>query len=418
MDSWEPLANVKILYITTNFEALTHTFITREVEKVRQAGNDVELLALRQIASEKKTRHPECDVSGCKYVYPVGLGAVLGSTIRCLFKSPGRFFTALKKATSDPNDSIRIKMKLGYQLMVATTLSTWVEERSFDHIHAHFASPPTTFAMYLHFLTGVPFSFTGHAADIFRDTSAMTPKIANATGVVCISEYNRNYFKTLVPDLDQTEIVHCSINLENFSRREKNQAQSPLAILAVGRCVPKKGFADLLSAFETLDQNGLDWRGTIAGDGPLLDELKAYAEELGITERLEFLGSVPQKRIMELIETSDVFVLPSVPVSDGDIDGIPVSLMEAMAMGCPVVSTYVSGIPELITDEKSGLLVQPNDPKALAVAIERLAKDPELYTHVAEGGRREVEENFNLALVGEQLTGFFTKIGKNHSRNN
>jgi len=149
-----------------------------------------------------------------------------------------------------------------------------------------------------------------------------------------------------------------------------------------------------------------------------LDDLKGYAEELGITERLDFLGSVPQKRIMELIEASDVFVLPSVPVSDGDIDGIPVSLMEAMAMGCPVVSTYVSGIPELITDEKSGLLVQPNDPKALAMAIERLAKDQELYTLVADGGRREVEDNFNLALVGEQLTGFFTKIGENYYRNN
>lgn len=412
MDSWEPVANVKILYITTNFEAMTHTFITREVEKVRQAGNDVELLAMRQIASKFKTKHPECDVSGCRFVYPVNFGSVLLSTIGCLFKRPGKFFLALGKATSDPNDSIQVKMKLFFQLLVATTQLGWIEKRSFDHIHAHFASPPTTLAMYLHFLTGIPYSFTGHAADIFRDTSAITPKVANAAGVVCISEYNRKYFKKLVPDLKHAKIVHCGIVLENFPRRAKDQVETPLAILAVGRCVPKKGFSDLLLALKELDELGIPWTGTFAGSGPRLPELQAFAGELGISERVVFLGGVPQKKIMELIDISDVFVLPSVQVPDGDIDGIPVSLMEAMARACPVVSTYVSGIPELITNEKTGLLVQPGDPKELAAAIARLGTDSALYSEIADGGRKEVEDNFNMAQVGEQLTGFFKKIGK------
>jgi len=406
---------VKILYITTNFETLTHTFITREVQKVRQAGNEVDLLALRQIAPESKSPHPECDVSGCRYVYPVGFGTVLISTVRCLLTRPRRLLRTLRIATSDATDSMPTKMKLIYQLMAATTLLRWVENRHYDHIHAHFASAPTTFAMCLHFLTGIPYSFTGHAADVFRYASALKPKIVNSAGVVCISEYNRRYYKKLVPELSQTAIVRCGINLENFTRRRQKNPAVPLVILAVGRCVPKKGFADLLAALAKLDELGIAWKGRIAGDGPLLTELKKSAAELGIADRLVFLGSVSQEKIRQLLEVAGVFVLPSVPASDGDIDGIPVSLMEAMAVGCPVISTYVSGIPELITNGESGLLVQPNDPDGLALAIQRLSQDPDLYQTVSAGGRREVEDHFDLAKVGEQLTVFFSRSGGHSS---
>ncbi len=406
---------MKILYITTNFEAVTHTFITREVEKVRQAGNKVELLALRRIDDKLKSTQPECDLSGCRFIYPVGFGAVFSSALRCLFTRPRRFVGTVKNATSGSSDSLKIRIKLIYQVMVATTQLGWFESQNFEHIHAHFASPPTSFAMHLHFLTGVPFSFTGHGADVFRDTSALDKKIATSAGVVCISEYNRRHYKTLVPELPQTAIVHCGINLDKFTRRTKKECSSTIAILAVGRCVPKKGFGDLLKALKELDTMGIEWTANIAGHGPLLLDLQQTASDIGIADRLNFLGSVPQKEITRLLNVADVFILPSVPVADGDIDGIPVSLMEAMAVGCPVISTEVSGIPELISDRKSGLLVKPHDPSGLAKAIKQLRETPDLYEGVSDGGRAKVEAEFDLTSVGEQLTAFFSRIAVNVS---
>lgn len=398
---------MKILYVTGNFKALTHTFITREVQEVRDAGNEVQLLALRDGTDEPQSENPECDLSGCRYIYPIGAVAIVTGTIGCMLTRPGRFLRAIRTAWSDPFDKPRRRAKLFYELMVSTTLMKWVEREGIEHIHAHLASSPTSYAMFLHLLTGVPFSFTGHAADVYRGRIALKPKLQNAAGVVCISDYNRRHYLELVPGLARTPIIHCGINLADFPRREKDSVSDAPTVFAVGRCVPKKGFGDLLQALALLATEGAGWSARIAGDGPLLPELKRQANELGLGDRVEFLGSVPQSTIRRELQTADLFALPSVPVADGDIDGIPVSLMEAMAVGCPVVSTEVSGIPELVVDGESGLLTAPHAPRELADAMGRIVEDPQLYRKLSNGGRAMIEAEFDLARIGSQLTELF-----------
>ncbi|PID92293.1 MAG: hypothetical protein CSA96_03965 [Bacteroidetes bacterium] len=401
---------MKILYISTNFLALTHTFITREINEVRAAGNTVGLLALRRIRPEDETRNPLCDVSQCRYVYPVGFARVLLSFLGMLVRRPVRVLSAVRTAFSDSEDSLMTKFKSGYQLMVTTTLVPWVEAEGFEHLHAHFASPPTTFAMFLHILTGIPYTFTGHGADLFRDRSCLKPKISRATGIVCISEYNKAYYHKLVPNLARTCIVHCGIDLKKFSLREPQSTKNSLFIFGVGRLVPKKGFHVLLEALGKFKEKGFSWSAAIAGDGPLRQELKEQADRLGISENVSFLGNISQEEIRDLLGRADVFVLPSVPVDDGDIDGIPVSLMEAMAVGCPSISTKVSGIPELILDGETGILTEPGDAAGIVEGLCRLAVDPKLVAQLRERGRRKIEQEFNIADVGNKLASFFSSL--------
>ncbi|MBK7046988.1 MAG: glycosyltransferase [bacterium] len=281
---------MRILYITTNFAARTHTFITREIEQVRSTGCEVELLALRRIPPEAQTQEPECSLEGCRYVYPASASRVIADATSMAVRHPRRFFSAWRRALSDPRDSLKAKLKLSYQLLVTCTLVRWVEGREYDRIHAHFASPPTTFAMYLSFLTSTPYSFTGHGADVFRDAAALQPKLEHAAGIICISRYNCDYYRHLVPTLTDTQIVHCGIDLSKFPFAPNENTSGPLSILAVGRCVKKKGFSVLLQSLSQLPLSEGSWMCTIAGDGPLLSQLQAESRALGLAESVKFVG--------------------------------------------------------------------------------------------------------------------------------
>ncbi len=401
---------MRILYVTTNFETRTHTFITREIAQVRRAGEQVDLLALRRIPPAARSEAPECDLSGCRYVYPVNGLVALGSLMARLVTRPRTTWRVLRSALADQDDGVLIKGKLIYQLAVATTLEKAVRDGRYDLIHAHFASPPTTFAMFLGMLTGIPYTFTGHGADVYRDHSALRPKLRHASGVVCISEYNRRHYVSLEPVQERTVLVHCGIDSAAFPFRTPPGEHDEIAVLGVGRYVAKKGFHVLLEALARLDAATVPWRATIVGDGPEGAALRSQAARLGIADRVAYTGGLPQVRIKEMLAVADIFVLPSIPATDGDIDGIPVSLMEAMAVGCPVVSTEVSGIPELIDDGNEGVLVAPGDATALARAIERLAHDPKLRATLANAARRKIEAAFDLTTETAKLCAFFARV--------
>ncbi len=406
---------MKLLYITTNFSSLTHTFITREVQELRKNGCDVHLLSLRDIPLVKQSKHPETDLVGMRFFYPISIPALLGSVVSFLSRKPGLFFGALKIALSDPEASAREKAKLVYQMFAATRHADWVIEGEYDHIHAHFASPPTAIALFLHLLTGVSFSFTGHGADLFRDCSALWTKLTHAAGVVAISDYNLKHYRKVQPALRSSEIVHCGIVLPQFPFRQRTEPGKPVRILSVGRFVPKKGFADLIQALKKLDDRGIAWHADIAGDGPLFEEMQVLAHGLNLGDKLVFQGSIHQDEVKALLDQADIFALPSVPCADGDIDGIPVSLMEAMASGCPVVSTAVSGIPELVINEETGILIPHSDPDALADGMEKLASDPGLFADLSRRGRDFIEAEFDIAGCGKKMLRYYRQISSTKS---
>lgn len=400
---------MNILYVTTRFTALSHTFITREVDQLRRAGHRVELLALNGEEGEASAGSPECDLSGMQAIHPVPRSRVLANALGMLARRPGRFLRAVGVAMRAGQTGLRGKFRLLYQLLATTTKVAWAEGRDLDHIHAHFANPATNYALFLHLLTGIPYSFTGHAADLYRDRSAMDIKLAHAAGAVAISEYNLRYYRQICPQLERIDVVHCGIHPDAFPFRSRPAPTAPLQILAVGRCTTKKGFTHLLDALAVLQREGVAHQATLVGYGELLPALQEQSRSLEL-QHLEFTGAVQQDRIRELMDQADVFVLPCVEAPDGDIDGIPVVLMEAMASGCPVISTAVSGIPELVRHGETGLVVPPHDHEALAVAMRSLLDDPDLAPRLSAAGRQHVEAEFNLVENGRQLDRFFRSL--------
>ena len=401
---------MKVLYISTNFAALSHTFITREINQLRELGAEVHLLSLRTPGTSATTV-PECDLTGCHFAYPASLFGVLGGVLGNMIHSPARFWQAVRVIFSSRESSLPIKTKLLFQLAIASRFSRVIEDAGIEHIHAHFAGSPTTFALLLHCLTGVPFTFTDHGAGVYHDRVALDIKFRHAAGISAISQYNVAYYQELVQQPPPARIVRCGLDTDLFRFRQRTQCGDPVQILAVSRLVPKKGFAYLLEALQLLSQAGIHWQARLVGEGPLLAELRQQATALGLAE-LEFTGPRQQAEVRSLMEKADVFVLPCVVAPDGDMDGIPVTLMEAMACGCPVVSTRVSGIPELVIDGETGLLLEPADAPALAKAIARLNGDPDLVVRLSRGGRDWVDREFDGATSARRQLDFFQELAR------
>jgi glycosyltransferase involved in cell wall biosynthesis len=320
-----------------------------------------------------------------------------------------RFLRAAGIALSSREDSLRTRVKLLYQLAAASTQTAWIERAAIEHIHAHFATPSASYALFIHLLTGIPYSFTGHAADLYRGATALAPKLAHAAGAVAISEYNLDHYRRVQPDLQHAEVIHCGIDPSVFHYRERETTGRPLRILTIGRCTPKKGFPHLLDALAILQRDGIDHIAHLVGYGEQLPALEEQARRLGLRQ-LEFTGPLQQAAIRDLLDRADVFVLPCVVAPDGDVDGIPVVLMEAMASGCPVISSRVSGIPELVEDGVTGLVTDPGDHEAIAAAIRRLAETPRLVHRFSRAGRRRVEKEFNVVENGRRLERFFLSL--------
>ncbi|MBV5329580.1 MAG: glycosyltransferase, partial [Chlorobium sp.] len=252
------------------------------------------------------------------------------------------------------------------------------KRESCTHLHIHFAHVPTDIGMYASLLTGIPFSFTAHANDIFERGWLLREKIARSKFTATISNYNRNWLISKGCQGEKIQIVRCGIDSSRFTPIPLKKIVAPFRIGTIGRMVEKKGFDTLIEAAALLKKKGVDLRLVVAGDGPMRTTLHELVDKLQLQDTVELSGSIANQDVPAWLHTLDLFVLPCREDQNGDMDGIPVVLMEAMLSGIPVISTRISGIPELITDEVSGLLIAPHEPHALARAMERFLLDYEL----------------------------------------
>jgi glycosyltransferase involved in cell wall biosynthesis len=259
-----------------------------------------------------------------------------------------------------------------------------------DHIHAHFAHAPASVALLLARLAGRPFSFTAHAQDVYALTTAaaLRAKVGEAAFAVTVSEATRRDVAGAVRPADAAKVVvvRNGMDRQRFAPRAAEPAGPP-TVLCVGRLVEKKGIDTLLAACGRLADEGVELRLELVGDGPMRHALAARARELGIGERVRFRGDLDEDAVLEAYRRAAVLALACRRAADGDRDGLPVVLVEAMACGLPVVTTPISGIPEVVRDGESGLLVDPDDPPALARAIGRVLRDGALRRHLGEGAR-------------------------------
>jgi glycosyltransferase involved in cell wall biosynthesis len=279
------------------------------------------------------------------------------------------------------------------------------------HVHAHFATHSALAAWAIGRLTGIPYSFTAHADDIFVPRPMLEDKAREASFVVTISEFNRRYLLRELGDAARSRIrvVHCGVDAEAFAPLPPASADAPFTILCVARLEEKKGQHHLIEACRRLDEKGVALRCWLVGEGAERDRLTRLRDAAGLGGRVELLGALSRDRIRRLMADAHVFALPSVVAGGGRADGIPVALMEAMAMQRPVVSTRTSGIPELVEDGVSGLLVGPGDAQALADALDRLRTDPGRAAELARAARLAVCERFDLHRNAAQLQQLFAQ---------
>jgi colanic acid/amylovoran biosynthesis glycosyltransferase len=298
---------------------------------------------------------------------------------------------------------------------VACVWARSLRQQEVSHIHSQWINSCGTVGMYAAWLLDKPFSFTGHAADLFRERCALKDKIKRAQFIVCISSFHRDFYLAEGADQGQLIISYCGIDTTMFSpcldsnSEPKSSGPGPVRLISSARLVDKKGFKYLISACKNLEQQGIDFNCTIGGDGPLLNELEYQIQQLHLGHRITLTGRpLLQEDIPNFMRGGDIYCLPCVWADDGDVDGLPQMLMEAMACGVPVVSTKLVGIPDLIVDGETGLLAEPNNTNDLTAKLQQLIDDKSLRSTLAANGRQQVGDQFDLATCLNPLFEKFT----------
>jgi colanic acid/amylovoran biosynthesis glycosyltransferase len=395
----------RLLYVVSLFPCWSETFIVREIAALIAAGADVRILSLK--APSEKLVHPEAERLLPRVRHPLPSGPAAWRRAAALLAHP-RALSSLALALGRALGRRPIELAKSLEAVArAVEQLDWIRQFDPDVIHAHWATYPSTAALALGRLVGKPFGFTCHAHDIFVHDHLLREKIESAAVPVTISRYNVAWLAEQVTARarDRLNVVHCGVDLPTWAFSEEGRAED--LILAVGRLDPIKGFEILVEALAELKRRGRRFRCRIVGEGPLRSALQTGVDRQGLSELVELVGARPQKEVRAALSAATIFALPSLIAPSGDRDGIPVSLMEAMAAGAPVVSTRVSGIPELIEEEREGLLVPSGDSRALADALARLLDDPALRRRLAAGARAKIEREFDAAREANKLLELF-----------
>ena len=342
--------------------------------------------------------------------------------LRLALLSPGRYVKALRVAFSSLHPGGSLK-----NIAYGSRITRDLEGRNVAHVHAGFVHSPASAGLIAAQFLGLTFSMAGHAKDIYSSTPlSLARKLSSARFVLCCSTraYDEIISKVegLVPsgELAKVRLIHHGVDSVRFCPDGDARAAGGVKFLAVGRLVEKKGFADLLRAFAVHCQANGDARLRFVGDGPLRKSLEKLSLELGIDSRVEFLGSQTRDAVLEEMRGADVFVHPSVVLDNGDQDGIPNVVLEAMACGLPVVGADIQGIREVISSYQNGIVVKSGDIAALAGAMTELAQSASLRSEVSFAARASVVASFSkenaIALVSEMVGSVLPEVSQRTER--
>ncbi|CAG0932150.1 phosphatidyl-myo-inositol dimannoside synthase [Planctomycetaceae bacterium] len=392
-----------LAYLAPELPALSATFVYEELLGLERRGLHIVPVTIRAPASP--ARGQEALAGRTRVLYD---GSPLALAWQGLLAMP-RFGAGAARALGMVlGDMLRVRpwraiaWKLAYQCLMGARLAALLRRERCSHLHVHFAHTPAQIAMYASAFAGVPFTVMAHANDIFERGLLLPEKARRALRLLTISRFNREHLRSLGVDDARIAVVRCGLSIPV---REDSPDFSPKARYRIGtlcRLVEKKGVDDLLRAVALL-QDRPEVELQIAGDGPLRPALEALARELGIVERVRFLGPVAHDAVTGWLSSLDLFVVACKADANGDMDGIPVALMEAMSQRVPVLSTRLSGIPELVIHEQTGLLSVPADPASLAAEMPRLLGDVALCRRLTEAAVQHVRAEFGLEANLDRL---------------
>ncbi len=402
--------------VLKGYPRISESFISQEIALLESMGLPIEIYSLRQPResfTHESVRRIRASVTYLpEYVLP-HLRAVLEPNLRLWAQLGTRYVRAFREALQRAVDR-RTTATLRHFFQAGYLAWHRLMGRPIRHLHAHFCHTPTSVALFTSRLTGLPYSFTAHAKDIYTsDPDQLRRKIEQARFVVTCTASNARYLKSLLEAAEPKDskrfssipihTIYHGIDLHFFTYGTKPWPAPPFRVLSVGRLVPKKGYDDLLQALKILETLGVDFHFDHIGSGEEKEKIHALARHLGLQPRVTFHGTLPHEKVIEFYRRSHVFVLACKTAPNGDRDGIPNVLVEAMAVGLPVVSTRHAAVPELVEDGVSGILVPPASPGALAAALKSVLEAGSSLDPLRLAARRTVETHFDSRRCIHQL---------------
>ena len=383
-------------YLVSRYPAVSHTFILQEVLRLRRARTEVHVASVNapDRSQEAMTAEERSEADRTFVLKRRGLLGLIADFLTVFWHDgiqlPGTVLLALTSAGPDLGRLLKAFFYLGEAIVVAA----WMQRRGIERLHVHFATPAATVGMLAGRLRKVPYSITVHGPDEFYDVSAygLREKFLRARLITCISEYARSQVQRLLPasEWNKCQVSHLGVDISRFDGVARGEPVDALRLICVGRLVAAKGQHVLLEALRRLHDWGHPATLTLVGDGPDRESLEAESRRLALTHYVEFAGALNHEEVSKAYGKADAFVLPSFA------EGLPVVLMEAMASRLPCVTTWITGVPELIKDRMNGLLVAPGDAQGLALALQELRASPRMRTRLGEAARDRVEASFEI----------------------
>jgi glycosyltransferase involved in cell wall biosynthesis len=404
-----------VAYILRSYPRLSQTFILNEVLALERLGLRLQIFPITN-PREALVQHKVAEVQAPAHYLEAALrrnrAAMLLEHLLVAASAPRRYLSTLAFVLRRRDLASGYATASRFTCFAEAVYMARVLRRERAHgtgsptrVHSHFAHDPTLIAMLLKRLTGLPYSFTAHARDVYQvPRSVLAERIGEADAVVTCCQSNLDYLRGLAPEAGRQKIhvVRYGIDLEAFQPAQPRPRGEPL-VVSIGRLVEKKGFGDLIEACRVVKDRGLSFSCVIYGEGPLRDELADAVSSLGLTGDVTLAGARTQQELQVVLNQAQIFALTPCITDDGDRDGVPNALLEAMACGLPVVTTAVAGIPEVIVHDQNGLLAEPRDVTAIADDIALLLTDARRRGRLGSHARSEVVANFDRDANARRL---------------
>lgn len=399
---------MRIVYIIGTYPRLTTTFIDREISSLEELGAKIKIVSIRQPSGELSPAQDEL-INRIQYLFPVNLVSLIVGHLDFAIGHPIKYFGTIFYLLTRPHPSFGSRIKTLMHFGEGVYAAYQLRRDDFDHVHAHFMDRAATVALIVGRLVNVPYSLTAHAADIYVAPILLPEKMGEAKFIATCTEYNKSYLEQLGEGIFNHKLFciyhNLSVDEYNAQGTQKNEMYT---LLSVGQLKEKKGFEYLLRACRLLSDRGYSFNCQIVGEGPQRNYLEARIRELSLSNLVQLCGALPHQQVIEKFKQASLFVLPAVLAPDGDRDGIPNVILEAMTMDLPVVSTVHSAIPEVVEDGVNGLLVPPADENALADALEKIITNPAYAQELGSRGRKIVVDKFDPSTNSKLLLDQFT----------